>query len=567
MERTKLLWAAALLLFGTLLISTARRTSLVYDEVIYAPAGAMYWSQGDFRWNPIHPPLQKLISALPLLTQKLTIPNDLDPAKENEWRMGYRVFFESPTDARRLIFLSRLPTIALSLLLACLMFLWAQSQFGTAAAALGSIVFMFDPLVLGNGALAMNDMFVTFFVFAAVLAFEKRRIVLGGVLTGAAIASKLSGLLLIPVLVVMAWKEKKHRDLIKALGIALVVTLACYGFHLAPWLRAFKIEAGMHAPGGANGFLLGRSGIASWYYYPVALFVKTPLPILALWLAGLFVVLRHKAMAQKTAFLLLTPLLFWAAALVSHNHYGLRYLLPATPFLAALVAAAYAQLPLRQEKGIFWVLGLWLIIGTVRTHPYHMAYFNEFAGGSANGSKWLDASNQDWGQDLPALADFLQAQNPRPSVCFGYWGSNRPEAWGIDYQDAYSPSITSGFRADTANDPKAAREFFVVSASLLAHPSTRDVYEWLGTRKPIASLGNTLLVYDISTDLPAVLNLAHIYAMMERGRLVKRQLERAVFLNPKSEQLQSELRRVCAALDQNEIASPGTGKRAAPEKI
>jgi len=85
------------------------------------------------------------------------------------------------------------------------------------------------------------------------------------------------------------------------------------------------------------------------------------------------------------------------------------------------------------------------LIETLFVHPHHMAYFNQLIGGSNQGYKWLDGSNQDWGQDLPALSTFLKKEG-NPALFFSYVGSGSPEAWGIQYQDVFSPAIPSGFR-------------------------------------------------------------------------------------------------------------------------
>ena len=53
-------------------------------------------------------------------------------------------------------------------------------------------------------------------------------------------------------------------------------------------------------------------------------------------------------------------------------------------------------------------LGLWYAGGTLRQHPHHLAYFNEIAGGPANGWRLLVDSNLDWGQDLKRLAAWMR---------------------------------------------------------------------------------------------------------------------------------------------------------------
>lgn len=532
-----------LLVFGGLLISTARQTSLVYDEVIYAPAGVLYWKTADFRWNPVHPPLQKLISALPLLNQDMYVPSQLNPIEENEWRMGYRLFFQSPTPAQQLIWRARWPTVAVSVLLALLIFLWGRRHFRHPAPAFfATALFVFDPLVLGNGSLAMNDMFVALFVFAATWAFDEmmtcptwRNTLLVGFLAGAAIASKLSGLLLVPIYLFMLLRQKKKAwdvwpHALGVAGLALLVLAGSYGFHVAPLLHSLFAEWGMHTSEGTPGYLLGAvSGYVAWFYYPVAMLVKTPAPLLALWAASVFLLIK-KPRDKVFLFSFMPILIFWTAALLSRNHFGVRYLLPTIPFVCLLVAEAYHKLEIKKEQWVFLGLGAWLVWSTLSAHPHHMAYFNSLIGGSKNGYKWLDGSNQDWGQDLPALAKLINAQVPRPALCLGYWGSNRPEAWGLEYQDVYSPAITNGFREDRPNPVNVEREWLVVSASLLTNPAIKGAYRWLKKKTPMAVVGHTLFVYDITEDTLSTHALQKIYESMGRFPLAQRQSERLTLI-------------------------------------
>ncbi len=542
--------AAALIIgiFGALLFSTARRTSLVYDEVIYAPAGYLYWKTGDFRWNPEHPPLQKLISSIPWLFSKATVPPDLDPTRQDAWRMGYRVFFQNTAAPRSLVFSARIPTVLLSLLLGAFLFFWIKRKAGWEAATFSLGVLAFDPLVIANGALAMNDMFVAFFIFSGSIAFQKWVdkkkqwwwALIAGAFAGAAIVSKFSGLLALPVYLLIYWKARpsfSRRELMNVSGamfVGFLVVLVCYRFELGTLINALRAGESVHQADGRTGYLLGQiPGASGWFYYPVAMLVKTPVPLLFLWFAALVFALRKPGLPFRL--LLLSPvLLFWIAALISRNHFGIRYLLPATPFLAALIGFFYAKLKSKAEKGICWSLLAWLAVGTALTHPHHMASFNGFAGGSTNGYKWLDGSNQDWGQDLPALENLIAAQSLRPTICMGYWGSNEPEAWGIFYQDIFSPAITNSFRKDAVNPVETPSEWLVLSAELTHNPSTKNVYAWLKERTPIAFPGSTLFVYDITNDAEAALRLADIYGAMGRKSLYDRQVARAKLIGTAS---------------------------------
>ena len=53
-------------------------------------------------------------------------------------------------------------------------------------------------------------------------------------------------------------------------------------------------------------------------------------------------------------------------------------------------------------------LALWYVVGTLLVWPDYLAYFNEAAGGPANGYRWLGDSNLDWCQDQRA-AETLRA--------------------------------------------------------------------------------------------------------------------------------------------------------------
>ncbi|MCB4756053.1 MAG: hypothetical protein LHV69_03320 [Elusimicrobia bacterium] len=540
--------AGLILLFAGLLVSTARQKSLVFDEVIYSAVGVLYWTTGNLHWNIIHPPLQKYISALPLLTQKLKIPQDLQPDGTDEWRAGYQLFFQSPTPAPRLLFLSRLPSILVTLLLGGVLFVvgWKGGRFLSGLLVLG--VFSLDPLVLGNGSLAMNDIFVTAFFFFTVMAFYgwtqgKRGAGVGcGVLMGLTVLMKSSGLLLIPVILLLygfncrLLRRRKGSQGLGAMAliflVAGVVIFAGYRFNGSLLMESLRAQFFLQTSRPVTGYLLGPiSGFASWYYYPIALIIKTPLPLLLLWGFAIGVHLKKHRKDERFLFAFLPLLCIWGASLMSRNCFGVRYLLPATPFLAILVGGSLSLLKKRERIATVILMG-WLMTETILVHPHHMAYFNELIGGPREGHKWLEGSNQDWGQDLPALATYLRREGS-PTVLMGYWGSNDPGAWGIEYQDVLSAAIANAFRAEIVHPIDAKKEFLVVSARLRHDPSTRAAYQWLDQRKPIAFLGYTLFVYDVSHDAEAALNLADVYLTMGRIKSAKRQLVKALRTNPK----------------------------------
>src|SRR5207253_864553 len=135
MNARRLANIAAAVLIGIFCIQeiySVPRLSATSDEPIHLAAGYSYWQTRDFRINPEHPPLAKLLAALPLL---LLHPK-LDTTDES-WRAGTEVPFSFKflytNDADWLLFWSRAVMVMLAALGAAITFLWARDMFGPAA--------------------------------------------------------------------------------------------------------------------------------------------------------------------------------------------------------------------------------------------------------------------------------------------------------------------------------------------------------------------------------------------------------------------------------------------------
>src|SRR5215470_7868944 len=64
------------------------KLSATSDEAVHLAAGYSYWLSRDFRMNPEHPPLAKLISAVPLLLIHPTFDTN-----RIEWQGAYEYDF------------------------------------------------------------------------------------------------------------------------------------------------------------------------------------------------------------------------------------------------------------------------------------------------------------------------------------------------------------------------------------------------------------------------------------------------------------------------------------------
>jgi hypothetical protein len=144
-----------------------------------------------------------------------------------------------------------------------------------------------------------------------------------------------------------------------------------------------------------------------------------------------------------------------------------------------------------------WVAGaalLWAAMAARQAGPIPLTYFNELAG--TDGTHFLADSNADWGQGLPALRDWMAANNVA-AVQLGYFGTDRPEAYGIRFE----PLPGYGRVGEPGGEVlPPGRRVVVVSVNLLCglYLTDPDTYAALRQRQPIAVLAGSLWVFEVS---------------------------------------------------------------------
>ena len=122
-----------------------------------------------------------------------------------------------------------------------------------------------------------------------------------------------------------------------------------------------------------------------------------------------------------------------AAFSLSNKQLGLRMVLPAIPLVAIWIAAVSPIL----AAGRGWAAGAGVAVGlyaiaSLWVHPNYLSYFNLPSGGTDDGYKVGLGSNYDWGQDLPALAAWME-QRGVDRVRLLYYGRIDPGIYGIEY--------------------------------------------------------------------------------------------------------------------------------------
>lgn len=159
------------LLFLFVTISSSLQKSPTYDEPFHLFAGYSYLRWGDFRTYPEHPPLAKLLAALPLLAMDIKDPRpsgpywDLIPQNHDAGWLVARQFIFLENDAETLFFYAKWPMAAIGVLLGVFVYLWTKELYGFSAALSALLLYGLDPNVLAHGPIAHTDIPFTAFFF------------------------------------------------------------------------------------------------------------------------------------------------------------------------------------------------------------------------------------------------------------------------------------------------------------------------------------------------------------------------------------------------------------------
>lgn len=396
--------ALGLAAYVGLAVTSLRQKSATYDEGAHLPAGYTYLVTGDHRLNPEHPPLVKLLAAAPLLLLDHVgfHADDEAWATGRQWELGRRFLYRW-NDADRLLFWGRLPIVLLGASLCAAVALWTRARFGFPAAVLAGLLAVFSPDLLAHGQLVTTDLAMTLFFFLTVIAFEAvwRRatwmsFALAALALSAAVASKFSAPVLVPILAVLglvaAWapesmtlalgKQERRLERVRPRLVAVVALLAAavlvawlglwgsYGFarriSADPQVRALLLSSTLRDDGGtlvsdlalraerwgllpeayvrgflftyrhAEGrptFLLGQLSDHGFpHFFLVTFALKTPLPLLLLLAAAPFVT-GGDGSFRTTAFLWVPVAGYALLTQTRELDIGHRHLLPIYPFL------------------------------------------------------------------------------------------------------------------------------------------------------------------------------------------------------------------------------------------
>jgi hypothetical protein len=513
-------------------VMQAWRDSPTFDEMYHLAGGVTALTDHQLRLMPEHPPLPKVLAALPALAAHPVVPHD------ESWEAGDGLayspaFLQAQLDAgklQRVTFTSRLVPLAIAVGTGWALYALAARLFGRAAGLVAGGLWFTTPFVLGLGHIDGDDVGFAFsFVLAALAVVRHLRastwLNVGsiGVAGGLMMLVRIAGVAIVPVLAVIVVLVAWPRLLVGLVrgGLVLLVAWAALWIgmralspvpdftrvdhmtgvdapltgdivRLVPWPEEYDAgvyDVARYSKVETPAYLFGHawSG-ANWWYWPGSLLVKLPFTVLATVVGGLVCWSRiDRARRRRAAIVLIPPALVLTAILLPFPEpKGLRYLLPVIAL--SLVAASPIVTIGRHTWGkvLLGILAAGQLVFFWQAQPHSLAWT---APPFRPGYRVTADSNLDWGQDFYRLRKWATGKNP----VVHYFGP-LDAARNIPRSERL---LTPTYFQDPSNliDRDALRDrWLAVSATALTVYS-RPVLGWLRAYCPVGNLGGSILLY------------------------------------------------------------------------
>ena len=366
-----------LALMAVLADGAARHESVTFDEIAHIGAGVSYLQKLDMRMNEEHPPLAKVLAALPLVVRGVHADysqvswtfsgSGLFKQFLGEWIFGHWLIARW-NEPLATVFWARQSMLFLTLVMGTVLFVYGSRLSDPWGGLLCLCTYATMPAMLAFGPLVLTDMAITLFVMLTLWTFagmwrspSRGTILRFGLALGGALLSKFSAGLLFfcfPTFILSlrwrpvtgqptdkaelrAWRRLRWWSLTKGVLFAALVVYAVYfvlswneptdsldflGHNVAalfvrrilmpPWiyLRGLALFAFTGKP---PAFILGHSyphGV--WFYFPVLFLLKSPLAFLLLLVLALLVSLIGKINPVRLALISEGRELHWRAVWV-----------------------------------------------------------------------------------------------------------------------------------------------------------------------------------------------------------------------------------------------------------
>lgn len=543
MTRFLLVWLLASAASSAYCVLAARELGPTFDEPFYVAKGLEFWRTGSHR---------SLMRA-----GTMPLPVDAQTLSVFVWERVRGEPFDPVSDLHTVLPVARaanLPFWWLLLLYGGLLGrLWGGSKAGPWVTALLAC----EPNLLAHAGLATTDIALTAGVLAAVYHFAAgqggrwwQRWLLPGAAAGLAVACKASAITFVP----LAWaviglvplspggrgvrgegetsrarlRLAANRVIASALVAAVTLFVACgtdwatepsfirwadtlpddttgnavrftaAHLHIFPNAGEGLVQQVKHNLRGHGSYALGEwHPRAVWYYFPLVLSAKLPEPLLVV-LAGLLL-FRPRRLLTPAGLIAGAYLLF---SLTCRVQIGVRLVFP---LVAMLNVAAVVGITSRDRQGAEYphslaVAARWLLVAltamiSLASWPHPLRHCNHFWGGTDSAAGTLADSNYDWGQGLPELKRWREANAGHP-LRLWYYGTDPacllPPFELVQVNQMLEPGVEA-VRERTAGGYFAVGESFF-TACPDRRPGTLAVLAWLKDQPPVTVVG-TFRVY------------------------------------------------------------------------
>lgn len=515
-----------------------------WDEPLHIAAGMEWLEKGTWTVDIQHPPLGRVAEAiLPYLNGLTYI------GKENGWDEAKEILFRGD-EYNENLHLGRIAVIPFFLISVFIVWIWSRDTFGTIPALLAVICYTSLPPVLAHSGFATTDMpgtamIVTtlFLVYRFIQRPTIRRTFFLALFMGLALMTKYSAFMFIPVagavilglrtyfspaqplallppirelgkmsavfivtILLVMWgsfrfsfgpltipEYRPHAGIDRFVGDKGALHDLAYTFVEGPYTPMASLYHGIYMLKNRNefgheNFIMGEyrpKGV--WYYFPLILLVKTPIPFLVFILVGIYSLIKKRD--DENTWALIAPIGAALAMIVvsmpSNINIGVRHLLPTYPLFAIIAGyGAYRLWNFKAAQRIGPILAAilltWLISSSAHTHPNYLTYFNPLAG--SNPEYVSVNSDFDWGQDLKRLATVLSSLNIQ-ALSLGYNGSDDIRRHGF-------PNVVELV-------PHQKAFGWVAISSFTRHTQIDGGFDWLNAYTPVQTVGDSITLYFI----------------------------------------------------------------------
>jgi MFS family permease len=496
----------------------ASKDSATFDEPVYVSSGLAAILHHDLADNAEHPPLFKVLAALPVLAVHPVVPGDGHWDRNDERSYSAR-FVQAQLRAgtmHRVTVASRIVPLVECVLVAWVLFALGSLLFGLWPGVAAALLWLLNPLVLGLGHLDGVDLpfaLTTALVSLTLVRWLRRRddrsLIWLGLACGGAVSAQTTGLVVAGLAAgVVVWAA--HRAGARSWAAwrsAGVVALIAW---VVLWVVYIVLDPGVLAHwwgvlpqpyvsgisyllsrdfGATPSFLVGQAwtGANPWFW-PVSVLVKVSTPVLLVLVTGTVVfaaLVRNGRIERSTGRQVLVAValpafVLFALQLPNPRTVGVRYLLPSLALWMVVASPIALVVGKRLVALALGVVVAAAAVVTAGSYPHSIAYT---APPFRPGYRVATDSNLDWGQDLALLNTWSATHHPYVDY-FGPRGITTADIDGARNLSGVRPSRVLGWVAVSATDLTSA---------------DRDALAWLRGYCPVATLGGTILLFHFIT--------------------------------------------------------------------